>query len=366
MNPFGQKSKVMSKTDVETRNFERFAALDPYEEQVWKEEPYTANFSDPSAIRPRRELRNLTLAPSMIGTGYLTKLLQHGQTVMQAVANLGVGAAIVPDGLAIMSSDHIYLPFALMLTPPHWVPVRLRTPDWKAACNGAPPQCKRIIDPIMAQQDCPSTEYLQEATATIAEEFARQYTGAVNPKYYAQLLQEFCVSNAGLCTRSDLDEMSHEHLRHRRFVITGMILGGAALIAAFTALGLGIANRVELKMLQNKVNAVEEMVDRLAGAMLIVEKSMTELASNGEKVSRMITEGLTEVYTLVEKLRCADFRELESLQQYTAMQIYKQYLAHTFDAIYQTASTGKVTPELIGVTLPLNGIWVHLTDTKSG
>jgi hypothetical protein len=281
----------------------------------------------------------------MIGNGYLTELLRHGQSSLNAVANLGIGAALVPEGLAIMSSDYYYLPLVITITPPHWIPVKLRSPDWKKACDGSPPQCARIVDPIISERECPATIRLQRETVKVAENFARRYSGAVNPRYYAQLLRQFCTVHKGLCVQPN----SRSQLARRKRIAPLFIVGGLlALLSVANSIGVTV-NAFRISSLAGEVNAVVDAVDQLASSMLLMEKTITQINIRGTRLTRMITEGLTEVYTLMERMRCADFHELESVQQYAAMQIYRQYLDSTFNAIFQTSSTGKVSPQLVGV-----------------
>jgi hypothetical protein len=181
----------------------------------------------------------------------------------------------------------------------------------------------------------------------MAEEFARDYAGAVNPRFYAQLLDEFCKSHQGLCTHSD-PETSIGNRREKR--AAGMlIVGGIFILMTIINTILSSVNTHRIRQLTQEVDAVIEMVNRLTGAMNLIQKSVIELSKNGKKITRMVTEGLKEIYTLVEKLRCADFHELESVQYYTALQIYRQYLTTTFSSIHEASITGKITPHLIGV-----------------
>lgn len=302
--------------------------------------PYVANFSDPDTLVPkrRRDMNGTSQDLPARRDGQLVEILRRGQVALQTVANLALGAAIVPDGLAIAPAGYHFVAVVINTAAPQWVPVKWRSADWAAACDGTQsPLCRRIIDPVAAMADCPSTERLHEMTEQIMSEFAEGYEGSANPGYYAQLMYQFCEQQPALCT----DVHAHDHRRQKR-------LASAALLSLIVG-GTTIYSQVKMDQLSKKVDALADTVDNMAGTMNTLQESVRELTVKGQHLTQLVTEGLSEVYTVIEKLRCSDFQELETLQMYTASQIYRNYLTTLMNSMHETASTGVISPHLLAV-----------------
>jgi hypothetical protein len=314
--------------------------------KLLKEQATNAKYGGPykPGIPVSVRLENLELETDSAQANFLLELLQSGRKTLGAVANLGIGAALVPEGLAIVSSDYQFFPLILDLAPPQWLPPRLKHPHWRTNCEGLPEQCLRILDTKLAEADCPSTVNVQKETVQILNQFVQKYRGAVNPAYFAELMSEFCNSHHSLCTLSNANGQTRDK---RAAGLITLILGGifAGIGASMSAYSISQAESMKRQIL-----AVNEGMSDIVNAMITVTNGTRMLKTRTEHVLEYATEGLAEVYTIIEMLRCAQIGEYYSLQQATAVNLYRTYLASQLETIMDAASSGKVTPELIGVS----------------
>jgi hypothetical protein len=135
---------------------------------------------------------------------FFKRILTGTRQALGAVTNLALGAVAVPDGLAIVTSDYVYMPMILDIAAPQWMPVHSRHPDFRQACNhivhmGRQLDCLRMLENDLASKYCPSTVYLQKEFLSIIRSFQRRYEGVTNPAFYASLHHAFCKNNADLC-----------------------------------------------------------------------------------------------------------------------------------------------------------------------
>jgi len=81
----------------------------------------------------------------------------------------------------------------------------------------------------------------------------------------------------------------------------------------------------------------------------MISNDIVELQIENRKTMEYTTTRFQEIYYVMEKLRCRQSQIQDSLEFYTNMGLYRGYLRDGLDAVAHTATTGEITPRLIGV-----------------
>jgi hypothetical protein len=271
-----------------------------------------------------------------------SRIIKNSKVRLGAVANLGLGAAAIPEGLVIVSSDYVFLPMILEIVPPQWAPVDLRHPAYKKECQylrttSLYMRCLSLIEDEYQRQACSTTIYLQAEFAAIVRTFQERYDGATNPAFYTNLMDTFCASNTGLCTEAS------EKKRSKRMVAAAL-MG----ISGIAGLAIGISNAREITKLNGQMKKLGARMEKNSKAIQALSEGIQILQEEDEKIMHYVTENLQTVYRTIEHFRCENRKFSDQLTWWMGLSTLRQYLEKQLDAIFEASTTGRLTPSIIG------------------
>ena len=322
-------------------------------------------------------------------------IFSEGRLRLGARINLNLGAAIVPDGLTIITSTRAYLPLIVELTAPQWIPVKLRTDEWQDICEnittseafGLKDSCLELLDPILARKQCPSTLEIQDLTDELLEEVRQRFQSSINPMYYAQLLYDLCKQHKHLCvqpyetTKQVLESQFAAKKSTKREIhniilnatVTPSITGRPGTVdffdvinhpnntgrtkralpfLAFSIFSLAAGmfyNMASHSSLSSTVEKLVKNMNQFQGQLDTIRNSVTTIRQGLVNLTRITAQGFEHVYDVIEATRCSITQGVENTQVIFTAEIYRNYLYTHLEAIMEMSRTGKVSPLLIGV-----------------
>jgi hypothetical protein len=278
----------------------------------------------------------------------LASILGSRTASLGAIVNLGLGAVAIPEGLAIVSSSKIYVPLIEEVILPHWaIPLRSPTFNWKRACEGLGPECEQVLNPEVTDRQCPGAQEIVANYREIMTEFRAQYEGAANPRFYSQLMHKFCEREAHLCTVSKKGPAPKR--KKRAVILAAAVLGVAGILGGITSLGMGIANHAAISRLESQMDSVIHEMNHRAEQMRLFKLGMIRLEESQIQMVKYMKQSIAEIYSTIEQVRCTQQIELLHLARDQAVKSFRLYIQGHLDAIMETATTGRLTPRVLGV-----------------
>jgi hypothetical protein len=278
---------------------------------------------------------------------FMTKSLSRAQTKLGAVANLGIGAAIVPEGLAIINSNFYYLPLIADLASDLWFP-QVETVGTQELCLPHTACYKLMVKRTQSKElnfTCtqPSglSDQVAHKTKKIMDRFVQRYEGAVNPAFYATLMSDFCRKHDGLCTITETITY-----REKRFINIPLAFLLMGLVGAAT----GIYSVQAIEEIRGQVGALESAMKTMTDSMKTMDANIRKIRANQQDILEYVNDHFVEIYSMVETLRCTHVARMTEVQAQTNLYLYERYLEESIGAIVHAASTGKITPRLLGVS----------------
>jgi hypothetical protein len=332
--------------DQHLKTIEKFSNKQ-YRDRIWINGTYHWADADPTdtPFDPKDPLKKFKPGP-------FTNIMENAKAALGAVANLALGAAAVPEGLAIISSDHVYIPMLLEMAPPQWMPIELRHPKVHRACSYAATtksyrKCLRIIATGYAHTDCPMSTRLEDEYRSIVTTFRKRYEGSVNHQFYATMMQEFCVNNKPLCTtRTDTAE-SIQPKREKRQVLAFGLLGTLAM-GGLMGLGKSISNGKEIERLDRSVAQLKFRMAEADRSLRALHFGLQVLRDRDTQIMDYTAKGFRRVYETVEQLRCSFKNQLTQLSWWMGFHVFRQYLDTQLEAVMRASTTGRLTPTILG------------------
>jgi hypothetical protein len=279
----------------------------------------------------------------------LTEIFGKTAERIGAVTNLGLGAAAVPEGLAIVSSTKAYFPVLRDTILPQWSAKAVKRMNLREACQGVDQTCERILDPRRMADDCPGTSEINIQFSRIVDTLRAQYEGSVDTSFYAEIMTSFCHADHRLCTGTNSSYVAKKRVKREPFTMA--IVGATALasLLGLTGMGLGISSSKRIEDLESKMATVLNVMDNHNNALKSFKKGLQRIEKNQELLTEYVTESLGEIYEVIEDVRCAQYADMFEIARQQAIRIFRNYIQSHIDAIVETSQTGRLTPRVLGV-----------------
>jgi len=328
---------------------------------------YDPNSEDYRAFRPKREatipLETVETSKGDFTSG-LAQTLIDAKRKLGTTVNLALGAVLENAGLALVTDNYAMVSVITGFSVPYWTPIELRSPDWKTNCKAynesVRARCQRLMDPDWEKLDCPMTSTLYEQTREVLQKFRERYEHAVDPSVPSNVLDQFCRNHPGFCTLETAEPTLERpwargtrihdiHVRSKRG-LGGLILMGGLTLASAAGSAYSYYNGAQLDA---KIRQLNTAMSTMTDSMIAMTEGFNLLNNKTDLIIETMSSGFDGVYESIEQIRCMDLTRLKRIQETTEIHIYRQYLSDQLAMVMQTAMSGKITPEFIGVSKAL-------------
>lgn len=298
----------------------------------------------------------------MVPTTPLQQTLAQGQLRLGAHVNLGIGSAIVPEGVVLLNPTTVWMSFVVEMVAPHWLPVALRHPLMASACTeiedpGHKAQCEELLDPKKARVKCPHTRAVEAVTDNLLGEIRDRYQDAMDPAINIQLLKEVCQRHHLMCsyispepvptveTRAQRDATSTSNQtrsdlplsRNKRFAFLPFLIGAGILMGTAVTATTAI-----------RVSALDHEMSSIPPRLETLRRGLEADIGHMKDLTVLTAEGFEHVYDIIESVRCLSILGVEEVQLVLMAQSYRNYLTAQMEAIVEMTQTGRVSPTLLG------------------
>lgn len=144
----------------------------------------------PNEIPKKLPLPKFQREPGM--AGYLHPL--------NAPVHLGLGAAAVPEGLAVIKEGVAHVSFVLHIGVPLWQPSEARHTVFSNFCNGAHWTSCPPTDPNVHSDRCLGGPEIEQVYAHYVQSLKYRYRTLIDANFYSELMLDICQRHKGLCT----------------------------------------------------------------------------------------------------------------------------------------------------------------------
>ena len=316
-------------------------------------------------FKPLPRHKPLTETPDMIASSPLQNILAQGQLRLGAQVNLGIGAALVPQGVVLLKPATVWLSFVVEMVAPHWLPVELRHPLTDPLCKDIKDlnhraKCVELLDPHKARRKCDHTRAIEVVTDNLLGEIRDRYQNSMNPAINIQMLKKLCTRHKLMCsyispitqspansthTRKQRTPFSPEDETHqetrssrnRRFAFLPFLAAIGFLTSTAIAAGTAI-----------RVSALDSQMSTIAPRLETLRQGLESDIGHTKDLTTLTAEGFEHIYDVIESVRCLTILSVEETQLVLMANSYRNYLTAQMEAIVEMAQSGRVSPILLG------------------
>ena len=144
-------------------------------------------------------------------------------------------------------------------------------------------------------------------------------------------------------------DKSPDGLPRNKRALVGLIIGILGMATGGTALMMAQKNQEQLGAIIETMNTVSKNMEKVVLDFEVLLEGVIALAADRNSTTLYTNQHLKTVYSIVERARCVDRAKFSALEQGLAIHIYRTYLTDVMHRVMQAATTGKLTPSLLGM-----------------